>query len=1019
MTFSIKSLYLLIACMFMAWLLFEPAGKANVSVPEILVHANIDTLKSKVTGEVQGLFSVLKSGKLKTGIARIIKIETQNGADIPFSKTGDILTLKGNISPTTNVRIFFETKVSGKPPIPGRNLISKDYVLLMDSWCPILERPATYRLTLTIASDLTPVSEADEIVEKHKGQKKEVTFIFDHVRQSVTVAAGRFSVTEANQNGVRLFVYTLKKRQNLSKKILDALKEGLVTYERLLSPYPFKRFQVVENPAPTGVTVPTITLIGSQIIAKPFLLNTSLIHEFVHSWFGNSVLVAEEGGNWCEGLTTYMADYLIEEKQGKGALYRHNILADYKSYVHDPGNSLALSRFRYRYDRVSKAVGYGKGAMVFHMLRRMVGDDAFFSAISRFSKDFRFKTASWKDIEHLFASLYPTSRLHVFFDQWLNRTDVPVIKIKGCWEEKNEDGTFDLRLEISQENEKPYQLDLPLRILTEKGTEDFVIRICTAQREEKLKTKHQPRLVVLDHDFDLMRDLSQNEFPPSISRLLGAKKRLMVLPEKKELSIYKSAISFFKARGFEPLERKALKHAMLKEGAFLVLGSVTKRLESFCPKIEERVEGVTIKIGLNPLNKNHVVALLKASSAAEIQQVLYKIPHYGSFSLLKFKSGVLRAKKAADFERGIDRAVTLGLSGIFSKNIESTQGITKGLEGHRVVYLGEKHDQEGIHQAQLRVIKKLSRKERLAVGMEMFQRPFQGIIDSYLQGKISEKEFLRKTEYFKRWTFNYHFYRPIIEFCKENRIPVIALNLPSEISKKIARKGISSLSQEERKAIPDKLDFTNELYKRYLKKIYANHNQGEIDNFENFFQAQIAWDETMAQSITNYLKNHPDHNMVVLVGGGHVEYGYGIPSRVEKRLPEITQVKALFNNDPKDPARADLFLYAPQVEAPFTPKLGVLLSGKNRLTVEAVVPGSPASKAGIKKGDIITQVDGKTVKDIYDLKLELFFIKRGERVTIGIKRKNKKGGFRNLELVTGELVPFSWQGSRMGFHSSK
>ena len=1019
MTFMIKSL-LLIPFMFMTWHLLEPACQASGRVPEILVHATVDTVKSKVKGEVQAPFSVLRSGKLKTGSARIIKIETQNGADIPFAKTGDTLTVKGSITPATRVRIFFETRVSGKSPVRGgRNLISKDYVLLMDSWCPILDRPATYRLTLTINSELTPVSESDEVVERHQGKTKEVTFIFDHVRESITVAAGRFSVTEARKNGVRLFVYTLKKRPKLSKKILDALKEGLVTYERLLSPYPFKRFQVVENPAPTGVTVPTITLIGSQIIDKPFVLNTSLIHEFVHSWFGNSVLVAEKGGNWCEGLTTYMADYLMEEKQGKGALYRHDILSDYKSYVHDSTNSLALSRFRSRYDRISKAVGYGKGAMVFHMLRRMVGDEAFFSEISRFSKDFRFKTASWKDIEQLFSSRYSAHRLHAFFDQWLNRTDVPVISIKGCWEEKNEDGTFNLILDISQENEKPYELDIPVRILTEKGTENFVIRMCTAQIEVRLETKHQPRLVILDHAFDLMRDLSQDEFPPSLSRLLGAEKRLMVLPEKKELLIYKPAISFFRARGFRPIERKTLKHGMLKEGAFLVLGSVTGRLESFCPEIEERVEGVTIRVGLNPLNKNHVVALLKASSAKELQQAIHKIPHYGRFSLLRFKSGVLKAKKAADFERGIDQRVTLGLSGIFSQNIKSIHGITKGLEGHRVVYLGEKHDQEGIHQAQLRIIKELSSKERLAVGMEMFQRPFQGVIDSYLKGKISEKEFLRKSEYFKRWAFNYHFYRPIVEYCKENAIPIVALNLPTEISKKIARKGISSLNQEERKALPVELDFTNDLYKRYLKKVYANHNSGELDDFENFFQAQIAWDETMAQTITNYLKRHPEHNMVVLVGGGHVEYGYGIPSRVKKKLPEITQVKALFNNDPDDPAKADLFLHAPQVEAPFTPKLGVLLSGENRLTVEAVVPGSPASRAGIKKGDIITQVGGKAVKDIYDLKLELFFMKKGERVTLGIKRRNKKGGFKNLELVTGELVPFSWRRAGMGFHSSK
>ncbi len=987
---------------------------------EMSINVRIDTVRHIVKGEADTSLALLKSGQIRTGMFRILRIETEKGENIPFRKIKDSLMATGSgISPDTRIRVLFEMGVKeGSRPF-GANTIGREYVLLMNAWCPMLNRPAFYRLSVTLDRDLVPVSEADEILEKDTGLAKTVTFVFDHPRESITVAAARFTVTEAEMDGVRLSVYLLKKRPLLARKILTVVKRGLSTYEKLLSPFPFKRFEVVENPAPSGITVPTLTLIGSQIIDKPFVLNTSITHELVHSWFGNSVLVEEEDGNWCEGLTTYMADYLIEEKRGKGTLYRHDILSDYKSYVHGGKNSFPLSEFKFRYDRVSKAIGYGKAAMVFHMLRKLFGDKAFFKTISAFSKNYRFKKASWKDIEGLFSDMSDTAGLNTFFSEWLKRKDVPLLHIDRCREEKNSDGSYTVTVHLSQQNKQPYQLTIPIRILTDKGHRDFEIEMAAQEKESMFRTQDRPRVVILDPCFDIMRDLSPQEFPPSLSRLLGAGQKFLVLPEKKELQTYKPAISFFTDRGFRAIERKNLKHSMLGNGAFLVLGTVSGRLASFCPDLSHKVDGIALKVGLNPLNRREVVSLLNASSAQEIRQAEYKILHYGMYSYLQFKNGVLKIKKRAGFQRGISLAVRPTLSGVFSKDIRSADGIIRGLQGYRVIYLGEKHDEEGIHQAQLTIIKSLYRKEKkLAVGMEMFQRPFQGAIDRYLGGKITERRFLKESQYFKRWAFNYHFYRPIIEFCRAHSIPVVALNLKSEISQKIAREGISGLSEDERRLLPMNMDITSELYRRYLKQVFEFHRNGEIDDFEHFCQAQIAWDETMAQSIVAYLRNHPGLKMVVIVGGGHVEFGYGIPSRVKKRMPDCTQVKALFNSQPSDPSKADLFLYAPQEKEPFTPKLGVILTGKNKLTVEEVIPDSPASQAGIKRGDVITKVGGKAIRDIYDLKVELFFKKRGEKIGIEVTRKDKQGNVRKVDLVTGKLVPFSWNINGRDFHPS-
>ncbi|NPA94009.1 MAG: PDZ domain-containing protein [Thermodesulfobacteria bacterium] len=995
---------------------------SDTSLVDMRVSVTLKPGNPRITGIAQTKLSNLAEGKVIPGSAKIIRITTISGKKLAFKLNDHAIELltKG-LSGEEQVNIAFETVVGKRPsfkdPSGGPDFISSRYILLTGPWHPRLPGLSTYRLKLRLDEDFVPVSEADEIISKGQGgNKKEVTFIFDEPRRSITLVAAKFFKKELKTNGVTLSVYLLQERQELADKFLGTLAKAVASYDKLISPYPFRRFQVVETPLPVGVTVPTITLLGSQIIDKPFVADVSLIHEFVHSWFGNSVFVAPQGGNWCEGLTTYMADYLNQEKAGKGLEYRHDILADYKSYVH-PSNAFPLSQFQFRFDRVSKAIGYGKCAMVFHMLRKMAGDETFFGALSSLSKEYRFKQASWDDIQRVFSKAMQRD-LSAFFKQWLSRKDVPHLALEGATEEKQEDGSFKVKITIVQKNEQPYELDVPVRILTSTSSKTFTVKTKGFKTTSEFSVSGWPRLVVIDPGFNIMRDLALEEFPPSLARLFGAEKRFLILPSKEEKDLYAPMVSFLKTKGFDLIERDKLKHEMLKEGSFLVLGTTSGRLEAFTGKSQVPENGVVVKVRNNPLNPHQVAASLKASSRKELEPVIHKLPHYGKYAFLKFQHGLIQEKSSAGYEKGLALEVTPEVSGIFSQKIDFMDSIIQGLDKYQVIYLGEKHDQEGIHQVQLKIIEALSRKAPLAVGMEMFQRPFQNIIDDYMAGRIDEKQFLDKTQYFKRWAFNYHFYRPIVEFCKAKGIPLVALNLRTEVSKKIARSGLSSLSPEERKELPEELNLENELYKRYLRQIYSAHqDEGELDDFDHFYQAQIAWDETMAQSIADYLENHPDRKMVIIVGGGHVEYGYGIPSRVKRRMPHLRQAISLFNQPaPLDPSMADLFLYAPEVKEPFLPKLGVVLVGENKLTVEAVVPDSPAAKAGLKKGDVITALDGNPVKDIYDLKLELFFKKKGEQAKITVLRKDKSGVSKEIELVSGPLVPVEWNRMKLGFH---
>jgi uncharacterized iron-regulated protein len=243
----------------------------------------------------------------------------------------------------------------------------------------------------------------------------------------------------------------------------------------------------------------------------------------------------------------------------------------------------------------------------------------------------------------------------------------------------------------------------------------------------------------------------------------------------------------------------------------------------------------------------------------------------------------------------------------------TNQEILQQLVKAKVVYLGETHDSAEDHQAQLAIIREMQRQNRkIAIAMEMFQRPFQSAIDNYLAGKLTQEQLVEQTEYDRRWRFPWESYAPILRFAKENQLPVLALNTPSEVTRKVASQGLESLTAEEKKHIPpiSEIRTDNAEYRQLLLEVFQQHQkaaQGNSTAFERFLQAQVLWDETMAEKIAEFVKANPDYQVVVLAGKGHIIYGYGIPSRVERRLG-VGNVKVrsvLFNSTENLPLSAD------------------------------------------------------------------------------------------------------------------
>ncbi len=321
------------------------------------------------------------------------------------------------------------------------------------------------------------------------------------------------------------------------------------------------------------------------------------------------------------------------------------------------------------------------------------------------------------------------------------------------------------------------------------------------------------------------------------------------------------------------------------------------------------------------------------------------------------------------------------------------QGVTyslaqlpKQLRAARVILLGEEHSSYGQHLTQLAIIKALATSGRpLTIAMEYFQRPFQQALDDFIAGTDNEIQMLRKTEYFNRWRYDYRLYQPILQYARAETIPLLALNVPAELTAAVSIKGFAGLSAARQAKLPEHKTHEDAAYIDALRPVYEQHRQqgqGKSLTFEHFLQAQLLWDEGMAERAANYLKTHPGRLMIILTGTQHATY-QGIPSRLRRRLP----VKILALQPANDINEKQQITYHPLTDTLPKPGLmGVMLKTEKGLEIIGFSAVSLAPSAGLKKGDRIVAVNKQATGDYADLKLALLNKEPGETITVQITR---------------------------------
>jgi uncharacterized iron-regulated protein len=203
------------------------------------------------------------------------------------------------------------------------------------------------------------------------------------------------------------------------------------------------------------------------------------------------------------------------------------------------------------------------------------------------------------------------------------------------------------------------------------------------------------------------------------------------------------------------------------------------------------------------------------------------------------------------------------------------------LNRHQIIFVGENHSNPAHHAIQQKIMEAIFKNTpSMRVGMEMFDRSYQQVLDLWSAGVLDEETFLRKTQWYANWKFDFALYRDILEFIRENKIKIVALNIPSYIPGRILVGGIDNLPDTDRQYLPKEIDTSNAEYRNYVKQVFNQHHFQSNVRFDDFFMAQCVWDEIMAESIA---ANLGTNKIVVLAGNGHIRYKYGIPDRTFRR----------------------------------------------------------------------------------------------------------------------------------------
>jgi aminopeptidase N len=274
-------------------------------------------------------------------------------------------------------------------------------------------------------------------------------------------------------------------------------------YASIFGEYPFldEKYGIAEFAHPGAMEHQTCTSMGAVWVTGTNVNDDVVAHELSHAWVGDMIGITTWSHAWCkEGFATYCEALYFESLYGEH--YYHQYMASI------PG--LAYGQYRiFNMNPPLHAAIYYKGGWVFHMLRHVVGDAAFFDAIYAYTNDpaFRYRDADTEDLRGVFETVSGMD-LTWFFDEWVYSPGYPIYDFSWWPEETREGCDVNVRIIQRQHTGPVFKMPIDLRVVTDLGEETFVLWDSLATQSFTLHVDAQPTQVDLDPGIWILREFS-------------------------------------------------------------------------------------------------------------------------------------------------------------------------------------------------------------------------------------------------------------------------------------------------------------------------------------------------------------------------------------------------------------------------------------------------------------------------------------------------------------------------------
>jgi hypothetical protein len=575
-------------------------------------------------------------------------LRRDGGSMIVFPDSGAHLVefdLRGRLPPRDahNIRDLTSSSAEDGAYLPG-----------YDGWIP---HPADalmrFQLRLTVPAAQRVVATGTLVDEQFGEGAYQANFASSRPAAAPSLFAGPYRVQERLWQGLRLRTYFHAEVDDQADAYLDAATTFIDRYQNIIGDYPYADFHIISAPLPVGLGFPSLTYVDRRILPLPFMRSRSLAHEVLHSWWGNAVGVDYSGGNWAEGLTTYLADYALAADQGEeqARTMRIKWLRDYAALPQERDHP--VTAFRARQHDAAQVIGYNKVAFIFHMLQQEIGEQAFNGGLREFWRRHKFGRAGWRDLQVAFEQA-ADRRLDWFFHQWLDRAGAPRLSVGGHRVEAVEGG-YRTRIEILQPL-SGYRFSLDALLQTDSGTQHRRLFIEDSLTTLEWITPGRPLSIHFDPQSDLFRRLQTGETPPILRDItLNSASIVLIDDERPEFTDAARVLAKrlldnpprFLAAGQSPGPAQPL---LLITSAQRLAGQLERlqlKLPADLPKVDHGAAVWTARLA-----NNTPVLVVSAESTAELQALLRPLPHYGGQSYVLFDKGRALSRGLWPLSRG-------------------------------------------------------------------------------------------------------------------------------------------------------------------------------------------------------------------------------------------------------------------------------------------------------------------------------------------------------------------------------